>query len=318
MLLIVSNRDDLAADFMITRLEEKGIDYFRLDSEDAANLRYSIHCDSSGIDSLLRSEFREAPLASVDAVWYRRAIHPVGLDDVPEEFRRFAGQELRYLLEGLLPETGGARWVNPIGATERAERKVRQLTLAPHYGLQIPATIISSDPRELQAFAKQHGRVICKPISQGLVATRSQWFAVRTWEVMEDDLAEIASCAFPTLLQKLVPKGLDIRLTIIGDRAFPVAIETAPGADIDWRSCPNDLIYRPCTLPEPVVDNCKKLLKALDLVYGAFDFVQSPEGELFFLEVNPAGEWAWLELELDLPLRDAFIDLFHPQHQEGP
>src|SRR3546814_11955937 len=82
-------------------------------------------------------------------------------------------------------------------------------------------------------------------------------------------------------------------------------------------SCPNDLIYRPCTLPEPVVDNCKKLLKALDLVYGAFDFVQSPEGDLFFLEVNPAGECAWLELELDLPLRDAFIDLFHLQHPQG-
>src|SRR3546814_18957983 len=104
MLLIVSNRDDLAADFMITRLEEKGIDYFRLDSEDAANLRYSIHCDSSGIDSLLRSEFREAPLASVDAVWYRRAIHPVGLEDVPEEFGSFAVQALRYPLEGLLHE----------------------------------------------------------------------------------------------------------------------------------------------------------------------------------------------------------------------
>src|SRR3546814_19880170 len=74
---------------------------------------------------------------------------------------------------------------------------------------------------------------------------------------------------------------------------------------------------RPGTLPEPGVDNCKKLLIALDLVYGAFDFVQSPEGELFFLEVNPAGEWAWLELELDLPLRVAFIDLFHLQHQEG-
>src|SRR3546814_17005706 len=88
-------------------------------------------------------------------------------------------------------------------------------------------------------------------------------------------------------------------------------------SDLDWRSCPNDLIYRPCTLPEPVVDNCKKLLKALDLVYGAFDFVQSLEGELFFLEVNPAGEWAWLVLELDLPLRDAFIYLFLLQHTEG-
>src|SRR3546814_17012084 len=114
---------------------------------------------------------------------------------------------------------------------------------------------------------------------------------------MEDDLAEIASCAFPTLLQKLVPKGLDIRLTIIGDRAFPVATETAPDADIDWRSCPNDLIYRPCTLPEPVVDNCKKLLKALDLVYGAFAFVHSTEGELFLLEVNQLGRAACRERE---------------------
>src|SRR3546814_19069500 len=130
MLLIVSNRDDLAADFMITRLEEKGIDYFRLDSEDAANLRYSIHCDSSGIDSLLRSEFREAPLASVDAVWYRRAIHPVGLADVPEEFSRFAVQALRYLLEGLLPATGGPRWATPLGPKDRPEPKHRQPALA--------------------------------------------------------------------------------------------------------------------------------------------------------------------------------------------
>lgn len=317
MLLIVSNRDDLAADFMITRLEEKGIDYFRLDSEDAANLQYSVCCDSSGIDSRLRNQCREAPLAIVDAVWYRRAIHPVGLEAVPAEFRRFAEQELRYLLEGLLPETGSVRWVNPIGATERAERKIRQLALAPHHGLQIPPTIISSDPNELLAFAKQHGRIICKPISQGLVATQSQWFAVRTWEVMQNDLAEMPSCRFPTLLQKLVPKGLDIRLTIIGDRAFPVAIETPPGADIDWRSCPNDLIYRPYTLPETVIDNCKKLLAALGLVYGALDFVESSEGELFFLEVNPAGEWAWLELQLDLPLRDAFIDLFQFQRRSG-
>jgi glutathione synthase/RimK-type ligase-like ATP-grasp enzyme len=310
MLLIVTNRDDFAADYMITRLEEKGICYFRLDSEDAINLKYSVHCNPSGIDSLLRSECKEVLLADVDAVWYRRAIHPVGLDDVPAEFRRFAGQELRYLLEGLLPESGNIKWVNPLGATERAERKVRQLALAPLYNLPIPPTIVSNNPSELLAFAKRHGRIICKPISQGLVATRSQWFAVRTWEVMPDNLAEVASCGFPTLLQKLVPKGLDIRLTIIGDRAFPVAIETLPDADIDWRSCPNDLVYRPCTLPEMVIDNCKKLLASLGLVYGAFDFVKSPEGELFFLEVNPAGEWAWLELELDLPLRDAFIDLF--------
>src|SRR3546814_14653952 len=104
MLLIVSNRDDLTDDFMITRLAEKGIDYFRMDSEDAANLRYSIHCDSSGIDSLLRSEFREEPLASVDAVWHRRANDPVGLEPEPEEFCRLSVQWILFPLQG--PLTG--------------------------------------------------------------------------------------------------------------------------------------------------------------------------------------------------------------------
>lgn len=311
MLLIVSNKDDLAADFMITRLEELSLDYFRLDSEDAVSLNYSVNCDSSGSDVVLRGEARGFSRAQVGAVWYRRAIYPVGLEGIADDFKRFAAQELRHLLEGLLPETDDVIWVNPIGATERAERKVRQLVLAPLYGLQIPPTIISGDSNELRAFAKHHRRIICKPISQGLVATRSQWSSVHTWEVMADDLAEIAACGFPTLLQELVPKGVDIRLTLIGDRAFPVAIETEPGADIDWRSSRNQLVYRPCSLPEIVIDNCKKFLAALGLVYGAFDFVQSPEGELFFLEVNPAGEWAWLELQLGLPLRDAFIHLFN-------
>lgn len=129
MLLIVSNRDDLAADFMITRPKRRASTTSgwipRMPSisgtRSTAIRPASTHCCAA---------VQEAPLASVDAVWYRRAIHPVGLENVPEEFRRFAGQELRYLLEGLLPETGSVRWVNPIGATERAERKVRQL--APH------------------------------------------------------------------------------------------------------------------------------------------------------------------------------------------
>ena len=31
---------------------------------------------------------------------------------------------------------------------------------------------------------------------------------------------------------------------------------------------------------------------------------------MFFLEVNPTGEWAWLEVAVGLPMRDAFLRLF--------
>jgi hypothetical protein len=52
------------------------------------------------------------------------------------------------------------------------------------------------------------------------------------------------------------------------------------------------------------------MLANLGLRYGAFDFVRTPDDRFVFLEVNPTGEWAWLEEHLALPMRDAFIRLF--------
>jgi len=57
---------------------------------------------------------------------------------------------------------------------------------------------------------------------------------------------------------------------------------------------------------------CAQMLARLDLVSGAFDFIVSRDGDWFFLEVNPTGEWAWLEEFLGLPIRDAFIEVLYP------
>ena len=48
----------------------------------------------------------------------------------------------------------------------------------------------------------------------------------------------------------------------------------------------------------------------LGLSYGAFDFIEDVHGQPWFLEVNPAGEFAWLEVQLGFPIRDAFISTF--------
>jgi glutathione synthase/RimK-type ligase-like ATP-grasp enzyme len=53
------------------------------------------------------------------------------------------------------------------------------------------------------------------------------------------------------------------------------------------------------------------MLSILNLQYGAFDFIEKPDGELVFLEINPTGEWAWLENALGYPMRSAFIELFY-------
>jgi glutathione synthase/RimK-type ligase-like ATP-grasp enzyme len=47
----------------------------------------------------------------------------------------------------------------------------------------------------------------------------------------------------------------------------------------------------------------------LNRVFGAIDIVVTPDGRYVFLEVNPAGQWAWFDDEITLPIRDAIVDL---------
>jgi len=46
----------------------------------------------------------------------------------------------------------------------------------------------------------------------------------------------------------------------------------------------------------------------MGLVYGALDFVVTPEGNSVFLELNQAGQWGWIEQALGLPITDAILD----------
>ncbi len=41
---------------------------------------------------------------------------------------------------------------------------------------------------------------------------------------------------------------------------------------------------------------------ALNLVYGAIDMRLTPDGEYVFLEVNPAGQWLFIEERTGQPI----------------
>ncbi len=49
-------------------------------------------------------------------------------------------------------------------------------------------------------------------------------------------------------------------------------------------------------------------MNRLGLRFGALDFLVTPDGEWYFLEINPNGQWAWIEQETGLPISDAIAD----------
>ena len=47
----------------------------------------------------------------------------------------------------------------------------------------------------------------------------------------------------------------------------------------------------------------------LDLNYGAIDIIVTPDGRHVFLEINPVGEFFWLELRPGFAISDAIADV---------
>jgi len=49
-------------------------------------------------------------------------------------------------------------------------------------------------------------------------------------------------------------------------------------------------------------------VKEAGLLFGAVDFVEH-EGKFIFLEINPNGEWGWLQKPHNVPIAETLCDL---------
>jgi len=310
MLLILTSNEDLTADFLIVELIDRQLPYFRLNAEELATAGFNFALSEGKQRREISIGGRILDLSTVGAVWYRRALHPGPVADLSPSERAFVGGELRHLSLGLVwnPEI---TWVNPIDRVSVAEHKLYQLRLAQELGFRVPRTLISRNPEDLRRFASEnHSGTICKPIFHGMFMDGTDAYSIYTRRVTADAFDAESAKACPVFLQEEIPRSADVRTTFIGQRSFTADIKGDPSL-VDWRDPDLRLSYSVSSLDEDAETKCRAMLKRLGLVYGAFDFVRTPTGELVFLEVNPTGEWAWLEERLGFPMRDAFIQVFY-------
>jgi glutathione synthase/RimK-type ligase-like ATP-grasp enzyme len=110
----------------------------------------------------------------------------------------------------------------------------------------------------------------------------------------------------PTFLQEEVPKCSDIRLTVVGEEMFGVRIKRKDCSVLDWRrELGKGLDYERVSVPPNVQGCVHELMCELSISYGALDFAERTDGGWSFLEVNPAGQWEWLEPAAGVPIARA-------------
>jgi glutathione synthase/RimK-type ligase-like ATP-grasp enzyme len=115
------------------------------------------------------------------------------------------------------------------------------------------------------------------------------------------------------IFQELIPKALELRVTIVGNQVFSAAVDSQKSdvSQFDWREDGDGLIndWEPYALPQSIQRKLLALMDSLGLDYGAIDLILTPDGRYVFLEINPAGEFFWLEMQPGLAISGAVADV---------
>ncbi len=317
-ILIITHSDDNECVARVTEaIARRGGHTIRFDTDRyPTDVRLSACYGGSGEERLtLTNDDGEFDLREVTAVWHRRlsfgAHLPAGLDN---QLRHASLGEASAAAHGMLASLKAFR-VDHLHHIRHAENKQLQLQVAREFGLDTPRTLTTNDSTAARAFAKNcEGGIVTKMLSSFAIYDEGKELVVFTNPVKPEDLADLSGLSLcPVTFQELLPQSLEIRVTVVGHRVMSASVNSQVSARAahDWRRDGLRMLHNwePYQLPLECEEKILRLMHYFSLNYGAIDVILTPDGRHVFLELNPSGEFFWLERTPGLPVSNAIADL---------
>lgn len=310
MILIFSTPKDEHAAQVFQHLMDLGVEARFLDLAGfPRSLRLHMHYDRPDHRdfAIVGTDGNAIDCDQVTAAWWRR---PEPFRIPPEitnpHMRDFAYHESYHALTGLWSSLN-TLWVNPPVRDEEAQHKTFQLSAAQEVGLPIPRTLVSNDPDEARRFV--HDSAHTGVIFKAFAPTERYWRETRLVTAQEMEVLDSVRYA-PVIFQEYVESVCDLRVTLVGQAVFAAAIyaheTTYP---VDYRMDLRHARIEPFTLPLTVEQRLKDLLRRLGLIYSAVDLRLTSDDHYIFLEVNPSGQWLFVENATGQPISRALARL---------
>jgi glutathione synthase/RimK-type ligase-like ATP-grasp enzyme len=302
MILIITHKEDFTADFVIEKLNKRNIKYFRLNCED-------IHTDIYNFENENDFHFNINGISNFTSVWFRRTKLPEIISNNEAE-KLYLLSDYETLFDNIYNLIDTEKWLSNPHYIFKAENKLLQLKIAKSIGFIIPQTLITNSHKKLKSFIdKFQNNIIIKPIRQGRIRQKEGFETIFTNKLSLDNIKTINEFDLtPCIFQEYVDKEYEIRVTVIGEKVFSAKINSQISNEtkIDWRK--EKMPFEKYELPKDISEKCILITKKLQLSFGAIDLIKKLNGEYVFLEINPNGQWAWLETELDLKISDEIIN----------
>lgn len=293
-ILIVTSSIDETASYIVEKYSGI-VNFFRVNVDNFSQYKFYIGNEGWQItkDSL------SVTSSDIHSIYYRKPRLP-NLREYDSQYHLMIQRDIISVINGIVDSFSGKVLTKP-SILRKAENKVYQLIYAGEKGWDIPASYIGNNCAECKKY--ENTMSIIKPLTTGKTYGQNgcELYQTNIFNGTNEDIS-----ITPIYLQNYIHKKCEVRITIIGKYAYPVRIDTKN--KIDWRADYHNHRYSQIICPDTVIEKCYQMMKDFSLSFGAFDFIVTPEEEWIFLEVNPNGQWLWLEQSINLDISEKIID----------
>ncbi|MCK2241228.1 ATP-grasp ribosomal peptide maturase [Crossiella sp. S99.2] len=299
---------------VVSRLHDLQVPLFRTDVADFPQcLKFEARLISGRWIGKLADSYRSVDLEDIRSVYYRRPTMFRVDSTLAGVERSWCASEARFGFGGVLSSLP-ALYVNHPTCNAAASYKPYHLQVATDVGLMVPKTIVTNIKEAARTFFSRTGSVVYKTLcGTPFTSAPSLLF---TSPVIVDELDESIELTAHKFQERL-EKEYELRVTVVGERVFVARIDAlSSAAKIDWRRDYANLKYTSWILPDEVKTRTLKLVKRLGLQFAAIDMIVTPSGDHFLIDVNPNGQWGWIEEETALPISQALARLLSQGNSE--
>lgn len=321
-ILILTDKSDIHPSSVINLMKEKNIPFFRLNTEDLM-VDYDFawyHYNESSPDFYIkdRQNGNEIWGHEVLSVWYRKPDFPKHfLYSINEEVDRHNELECKQFFIYLMHYLVDHYCMGNHFFDKRANSKMVQSKIAVELGMKIAPTCFSNVKKYIVKFSEPFKDISMKCLRDHWIKTEDgRVYNLCTQKIDSKTLAEQPEESFTQTVvfaQQYIEKKHELRVTVMGPHVFTCKLDsqaqTPSTGSIDWRQgYDNGLKHEMIETPIEIDIFCKQYLRKLNLNFGCFDFIVTPQDDYVFLECNPNGQWGWIEDECHVPMSEAMVD----------
>lgn len=237
------------------------------------------------------------------SVWYRRFRRPILYPEV--ELPELKSYCMLSLLASVKAALNSCTVINQTYAEDQADLKPLQLFHAKKVGLRIPETLISTDKDEIKVFLlklKSQGKeVVFKDLGNLVIGYSTRKIDLTFFKRSTN--YHLSPCIF----QERIQGGVDLRIVVLDNLIFTCEWRSKKiGKNIVDIRDEDDAKMWPSECPVEIKKKLLKLHKKLGLTFGVYDFKIDANGNSYFLEVNPSGQWLNMEIQGKQQISEAF------------